>query len=229
MVGRHRGVRLLTAARDPWALLLATFGGGTAWALGAALPLCAGTAGVMLTTAAVVGALTRAPEGPARLRPGTPQRGLVDLFDGHLRSLRALHSPALPPVVRAKADDALVATAAARPFVVRMATAVDALDESIAAARDVAGRGVDAAQTIGRTVDRMGSRRVRLLDGLAAAVDDVATVYAGLLELSATARTMGVGFDDTEVGAVNDSITLLRITFAELEADSASLPEHEPL
>ena len=26
------GARLLTGARDPWALLVSTFGGGTAWA-----------------------------------------------------------------------------------------------------------------------------------------------------------------------------------------------------
>ena len=229
MAGPHRGTRLLRAALDPWALLLAAFGGGTAWAVGAAMPLCAGTAGVMLATAAVVGVLTRATEGPARLRRGTPQQGLIDVLDGHLRSVRTLQSQALAPAVRAKADDALAAATAARPFVERMATAVDALDESIAAARDVAGRGADAAQAIARTVARLGSRRARLLDRLTAAVDEVATVYAGLLELSATARTMGVGLDDTEVGAVNDSITMLRITFAELEADAASLPEHEPL
>lgn len=132
-------------------------------------------------------------------------------------------------MVRAKADDALAATAAARPFVERMAAAVDALDEAIAAAGDVAGRAADAAQTIAKTVARLRSRRARLLGRLTAAVDEVATVYAGLLELSATARTMKVGLDDTEVGAVNDSVTLLRITFAELEADTASLPEHGPV
>jgi hypothetical protein len=48
-------------------------------------------------------------------------------------------------------------------------------------------------------------------------------VYAGLLELSATARTIGVSVDDTDVGAVNDSVTLLQMTFAELEADAANL------
>ena len=56
------------------------------------------------------------------------------------------------------------------------------------------------------------------------AVDEVATVYAGLLELSATANTLGVTVDDSEVSAVNDSVTLLQMTFAELEADAAALP-----
>ena len=40
---------------------------------------------------------------------------------------------------------------------------------------------------------------------------------------------MGVSLDDTEVGAVNDSVTLLQMTFAELEADAASLPNEELL
>ncbi len=48
-------------------------------------------------------------------------------------------------------------------------------------------------------------------------------MYAGLLELAVTARTMCVSLDDTDVGAVNDSVTLLQMTFAELEADAANL------
>ena len=35
---------------------------------------------------------------------------------------------------------------------------------------------------------------------------------------------MGVSLDDTDVGAVNDAVTLLQMTFAELEADAAGLP-----
>jgi hypothetical protein len=34
---------------------------------------------------------------------------------------------------------------------------------------------------------------------------------------------MGVSVDDTDVGAVNDAVTLLQMTFAELEADAANL------
>ena len=60
-------------------------------------------------------------------------------------------------------------------------------------------------------------------------MDEVATVYAGLLELSATARTMGVSLDDTEVGAVNDAVTLLQMTFAELEADAAEPSARRPV
>jgi hypothetical protein len=101
--------------------------------------------------------------------------------------------------------------------------AVDALDEAIAAACNVSGQGEHATESIKNTVDRLTSRRAKLLDRLTAAVDEVATVYAGLLELSATARTIGVSVDDTDVGAVNDSVTLLQMTFAELEADAANL------
>jgi hypothetical protein len=61
---------------------------------------------------------------------------------------------------------------------------------------------------------------------VAAAVDEVDAVYAGLLELSATERTMGVSLDDADVGEVNDSVTLLQMTFAELEADAARLPHN---
>jgi hypothetical protein len=218
-------VCLLASMRDPWALLLSTFGGATAWAFGASIPLAAVTTAVMLGTATVVGAVARTQQQTSpQLRVGSRQRGLINLLDGHVRSLRALQRNALPDVVQTKAEDALVAADAARPSVLQMAAAVDALDEAISAARNVSGQGEHAADSIDKTVGRLKSRRAKLLDRLTAAVDEVATVYAGLLELSATARTMGVSLDDTEVGSVNDSVTLLQMTFAELEADAANLP-----
>ena len=224
MAGNGIGTRLLAAARDPWASLLSTFGGGTVWAFGASVSLSVGTAGVMLGTAVIIGALTRSrDEVSARLRPGTRQQGLINLLDSHVRSMRALRTGRLPDVVQCKAEDALAAADAARPSVLQVAAAVDALDEAISAARAVSGQGELAAESIEKTVGRLTSRRAKLFDGLTAAVDEVATVYAGLLELSATARTMGVAPDDTEVGAVNDSVTLLQMTFAELEADAAAM------
>ncbi len=230
MAGSRFGARLLAGVPDPWALLLSTFGGGTVWAFGASIPLSVCIAGVMLGTAVTVGALTRSwDEPPAQLRPGTRQQGLTKLLDGHVRSLRALQTEALPGVVQTKAEDALAAADAARLSVLQLAAAVDALDEAISAARKVPGQGEHAAESIRKTVGRLKSRRAKLFDRLTAAVDEVATVYAGLLELSATARTMGVSLDDTEVGAVNDSVTLLQMTFAELEADAASLPNEELL
>jgi hypothetical protein len=225
MNDRRFGARVVAGARDPWALLLSTFGGGAVWAFGASVALSAVTAGVMLGTAAVVAAFTRSPDdSPPLLRAGTQQQELINLFDGHVRSLRALQTDALPGVVQTKAEDALAAADTARPSVLQVAVAVGALDEAIAAARKVSGQGEHAEQSIKKTVGRLRARRTTLLDRLTVAVDEVATVYAGLLELTATARTMGVSLDDTEVGAVNDAVTLLQMTFAELEADAASLP-----
>jgi len=210
---------------NPWALLLSVFGGGLAWAFGTPTPLAVCTAGAMLVTAVTVGSLTGSShERPTQLRPGTRQDNLVILLDGHLRSLRALHRNALPGLVQSQAEDALAAADAARPSVLQVASAVDALDEAIAAAREVSGQGEHATDAIKKTVGRLKARRAKLFERLTAAVDEVATVYAGLLELSATAHTMGVTLDDSEVGAVNDSVTLLQMTFAELEADAAALP-----
>jgi hypothetical protein len=218
----HNGfhARMLTSLHDPWALLLSTFGGAMAWASGTTVPLAAATTGIMLATAAMAGALTRH-QAPGRA--GTRQQALIDLLDGHVRSLRALHRNALPDVVQFKAEDALAAADAAHPSVFRMAAAVDALDEAISATRNISGQGEPATESINKTLARLTSRRANLLDKLTAAVDEVATVYAGLLELSATARTMGVCLDDGDVGAVNDSVILLQMTLAELETDAANL------
>jgi hypothetical protein len=207
--------------REPWAWLVSGFGGAMAWAVGCSVPVAAATAAVMLGTAIMVGGVSRRQAAP---RVGTQQHGLIMLFDGHVRSLRTLQGKALPDAVRFQADEALAAADAARPSVVQTAAAVDAIDEAIGLACNVSGRGEHAAESITRTVDRLQSRRDRLVEKLTAAVDEVATVYAGLLELSATARTIGVALDDGEVGRVGDAVTLLQMTFAELEADAVRLP-----
>ncbi len=225
MARHHFGTRLAVGFCHPWALLLSAFGGGLAWAVGTPLLLSVGAAGIMLVTAAAVGALgDRAVDGPGQLRQGTRQQKLVILLDGHVRSLRALHGRAQAGAVRAQAEAALAAADAARPSVLQVAAALDEIDEAIASARQVSGQGAQAAEAIKKTVGRMKARRSALFERLTAAVDEVATVYAGLLELSATAHTMGVTLDDSEVSAVNDSVTLLQMTFAELEADAAALP-----
>lgn len=225
MVRNRFGARLGRGMRNPWALLLSAFGGALAWAFGTSVPLSVGTAGVMLATAAAVGAVTGSSDDAATpLRRGTRQEELVILLDGHVRSLRALQSKALPGVVQSQAEGALAAADNARPYVLQVASAVDALDEAIAAAREVSGQGEHATDAIKKTVGRLKARQAKLFEKLTAAVDEVATVYAGLLELSATAHTMGVTLDGSEVGAVNDSVTLLQMTFAELEADAAALP-----
>jgi len=206
------------------AVVLSVFGGATAWALGVSIPVSVGASAVMLATAAAVGAVTHSP--PARRpqsRQGSPQRCLFGLFEGHVRSLRTLRSETLPRVVAGHVDDALAAADAARATVAQLAAAVDAFDEAIAAARRVAGHGEHAKESIAGTVERLTARRAKLVDGLTSAVDEVGTVYAGLLELAATARTIGIALDDIDVGAVNDAVTLMRMAFAELEADAAGL------
>jgi len=225
MAGNRFGTRLRAGVREPRALLLSAFGGGAVWAVDGSIPLSVATAGVMLGTAATVGAFTRSREKVrAQLRPGTRQHRLITLLDGHVRSLRALRTEALSGVVQSKAEDAVAAADAARPSVLQVAAAVDALDAAISAAKRVSGHGEHATESIKNTVGRLRARRAKLFERLTATVDEVATVYAGLLELSATERTMGVSLDDTDVGAVNDAVTLLQMAFAELEADAAGLP-----
>jgi hypothetical protein len=225
MAGNQFGTRLWAAVCEPWALLLSTFGGGAVWAFGGSIPLSIATASVMLGTAATVGAFTRSREEVrAQLRSGTRQHRLITLLDGHVRSLRALRTGALSGVVQSKAEDAVAAADAAHLSVLQVAAAVDTLDAAISAARRVSGHGEHATESIKNTVGRLQARRAKLFERLTAAVDEVATVFAGLLELSATERTMGVSLDDTDVGAVNDAVTLLQMAFAELEADAAGLP-----
>ena len=210
--------------RDPWVLLWSIFDGALTWACGVPVPLALASGVVTYAAAAVFTALgTKYRKTPAPLRVGTRQHELIDLLDGHVRSLRALRRNELPEVVQPKVEEALAAADVARPSVLRMAATVDSLDQVISAARKVSGQGEHATESITKTVGRLTARRAKLIDRLTAAVDEVATVYAGLLELSATAHTMGVSLDDTDVGAVNDSVTLLQMTFAELEADAANL------
>ncbi|WP_157681335.1 hypothetical protein [Mycobacterium sp. JS623] len=211
--------------RDPWVLLWSIFDGAMTWACGVPIPLAAASAAVTLGTAAGFTALgTKYRKTPARtLRVGTGQHRLIDLLDGHVRSLQALQRNGLPVVAQPKAQDALGAADAARPSLLKMAGAVDTLDEAISAARKVTGQGEHAAETINNTVGRLTERRAKLIGKLTAAVDEVATVYAGLLELSATALTMDVSLDDEDLGAINDSVTVLQMTLAELEADATKL------
>src|SRR5215475_13593661 len=152
--------RWLTIMREPWAWFVSVFGGALAWAWGCSVTSAAATAAVMLATAIVVGGVSKR-QGTSRV--GTQQHVLIMLFDGHVRSLRTLQGKALPDVVRFQAGEALTAADAVRPSVVQTATAVDAIDEAIALACNASGRGEHAAESITRTVDRLQSRRDRLV------------------------------------------------------------------
>ena len=218
------GSRVLESARNPWVAMLYAFGGGILWALDMSVSQVLAGATVLWVTSAAVGALTR-----SRARQvaspccGVRQRELVEQFDDHVRALRTLDGYGLPEVVRTKAAEALVAADSVRPTVWQLAVATDVVDDAIATAGALRAQGPLALSSIGTTVGRLRTRRDGLLERLATAVDEIATVYAGLLELSATASTIGLGVQDREISAVNDSITLLHMTFAELEVQAADL------
>lgn len=220
MAGR-RVSRLFTVVREPWTLLATGFGGGVVWAAGGPIAVAATVASVVYVCAVTVSVFADPPGSATDLRPGTRQHELIGLLDSHLCALQTLRTGDPPELIVAQADRALTAARGAQPSVLRLAMAVDALDEAITSARAVAGQREHATSSIRLTVGRLRTRRTALLDRLAGAVDEVATVYAGLLELSATARTMGVEPADGDIATVNESVTLLRMTFAELDADAA--------
>lgn len=208
--------------REPWTLLLSGLGGGLAWAAGAPI-LGAGVVTVgMLGAAAGVAALTSrsAKGGEPRPRDGTVQAGLIDDLDRCLADLRTLRADDLPDAVETSTVEALTAADGARRSALRVAVAADTLDAAIERAQSLAGR-VSGSGSVRDTVDRMSRRRDALLVRLRAAVDEVAELYARLLELTATVNTLDVGGDVSDIGRVNDSITALQDTFAELEAEVA--------
>lgn len=232
-----RNRRLLRRAaqgvRDPWVLLLAALGGGGAWALDIPAAGAAGVTAAMLAAGAVTAVFTapdamdqEAPAPDPRLRAGTEQADLVRTLEAYIGDLRGLRESRLPAAVTDPAIEALVAAGGARDVAVRVAAAVDGLDDAVERAAKVhtrwAGRGGTGSQ-VGAAVERMRERRTALLGKLDRAVGEVAEVYTKLLELSATADTValaqgGVG----EVEDVNRSLDSLRGALAELEADARS-------
>lgn len=217
--------RALRSLRDPWSVLVAGVGAGSAWAVG--LPLgFAGVVGVgMLGVAAAVGGAVRAdapaapiPEEP--LRPGTVQARLVETLDGYRRELGDLRRRSLGPAVQAAADRAMSATDDAGSTARRVAAAVDQLDDAIGRAGAVAHQMPTSTEVRG-TVDRMAQRRGELLGRLSSAADEVGEVYTKLLELSTSAGLLGVPTDAaTGVAEVNDSLDGLRGVFTELDSEA---------
>ena len=221
--------RAVAALREPWTLVLAGIGGGLTWAAGAPIAGAGVVAGGMLVAAAGVGALTsRSPEqrDTRDLRPGTEQADLMTDLDECLRNLRSLNASELPDAVEISTVNALTAADGARSSALQVAQAVDTLDVAIERADALARRSSTAA--VGGTLRRLHVRRDGLLAKLRSAVDEVSGVYARLLELTATASTLDVVPGDDQIGPVNDSITALQETFAELEADAAKVPPDEP-
>lgn len=220
--------RATRALRDPWSLVVAGVGAGSAWAIG--LPVGAvGLVGAgMLGVAAVVGGAMRSEGGepdepaPPPLRPGTVQAQLVGTLRGYRTDLEQLQDTQLAPAVGVTALQAVEAARNAESVANRVARAVDAVDDAVARAEGVA-RQMPRSGEVRASVQRMLDRRHDLLTKLTNAVDEVGEVYAKLLEISTTANLVGVQTDGvTEAAQVNDSLDAIRGVFAELEADAST-------
>jgi hypothetical protein len=218
--------RAAQALKDPWSLLAAGVGAGSAWAIG--LPLGAvGLVGVgMLGVAAAVGGAVRGGQdaGPeeAPLKPGTHQAHLVATLSGYRGDLEELQRRSLAPAVAISAEQAVEAARNAERTANRVARAVDAVDDAVGRAEDVARR-MPRSGEVRASVGRMLDRRRALLGKLNAAVEEVGELYAKLLELSTTAQLAGVDTDaSSEAGQVNDALDAIRGAFDELEADASS-------
>jgi hypothetical protein len=221
----------LRAVREPWLLLGSVLGGGAAWAVGIPATGSAGVTALMLAVGAGVG-IFRTPEPEAddaatdeiRLRPGTPQAGLVAALAGYVADLTALREGRLPEPLVDSAIEALTAARSAYGTARRTAAAVDALDDAVArsqTARRRLGRNVGS---IAEAEGRMMRRRQELTAKLETGVAGVAEVYTKLLELSASLGSMGIAGGD-ELGDVSASLDSLRGAFDELEADTKKVPE----
>lgn len=213
------------ALRDPWSLLVTAVGAGSAWAVG--LPV-AGVAVVgvgVLAAAAGVGAAIATKDGDGEeieLARGTTQRELVDELEQYRDDLDGLRRGDLPSSLHISAADAVTAADSAIATSRRVAAAVDALDRALGQATGVARRLPGSGEVRG-SIDRMAARRTQLLGKLGAAVNGVGEVYAGLLELSATASLAGIGTDALDdVTRVNESLDALRGAFDELERDASA-------
>jgi hypothetical protein len=231
------GKQVVRAARDPWLLVTSGVGGGLAWAvLGGALtggPIGAGlgVAAAMLGVGATVGALRGDDDADSwddeeveqiGLRPGTPQAAMVETIHGYVGELEELRASGLSDSVLDQAINGLVAARGAEQTAVRVAAAVDGLDDALRRSRRPPGqepRGEALA-----AVQRMAQRRHALLTKLQHSVDGVAEVYTKLLELRASVAALDVGDGQDEVASVNASLDALRGSLAELEDERRALP-----
>jgi hypothetical protein len=217
--------RALRSLRDPWSLVVAGIGAGSAWAVG--LPVgAAGLVGAgMLGVAAVVGGALRSGDDaeprPVQLRPGTVQSDMLRTLQGYRADLNRLTSGPQAPAVGVTAREAADAAAEAERVAHSVALAVDAVDDALVRARGVAQQ-LPGSADVQATVQRIGERRGQLLTKLHDAVGEVGELYARLLELSSTAGLVGL---ETDAGGraadVNDSLDAIRVVFAELEADAS--------
>jgi hypothetical protein len=156
------------------------------------------------------------------LRPGTVQAGMVQALRGYVTDLEDLRETQLPDSVLDQAITALVAAQGAEQTAVRVAAAVDGLDDALQRSRRPPGQeprgGALAA------VQRMAERRHALLTKLQHSVDGVAEVYTKLLEMRASVAALDVGDGHDELASVSASLDALRGSLAELEQERRALP-----
>ncbi len=212
------------AMRDPWNLLVAGVGTGSAWAIGLPMGATVVVGAGMLGVATVVGDAVRGgPHDPApaqRLRAGTSQAILVLTLQGYRADLERLQQTRLADAVAGMAVQASAAARGAETVAHRVATAVDAVDDALTRAERVARQMTHTAQ-VRASIQRMQQRRSDLLGKLSAAVDEVGEVYTKLLELSTSADLLDVPTDDVSAASVlSASLDAIRGAFAELEAEA---------
>ena len=159
-----------------------------------------------------------------RLRAGTEQARLVAALEDYVKDLRSLRASAdLPDVLTDSAIEALVATHGGCEVAVRVARAVDRLDDALERAQAVAQGGPPPTAASASALARMYDRRARLLGALHDGLAQVQDLHSELLELSATVELYGLG--GAEVAEVGQRLHLLRRVFTALdETATRALP-----
>jgi hypothetical protein len=223
---RWAGSFAARAVRDPWYLLVAGVGTGSAWAIGLPFGAAVVVGGGMLGVATVVGDRVRGPNAVAAdrvarpLRTGTPQAILVLTLQGYRADLERLQHARPAAAVAGTAVQASAAARGAETVADRVAVAVDAVDDALTRADRVARQMTHTTQ-VRASIHRMQQRRSDLLAKLTTAVDEVGEVYTKLLELSTTAELIDVPTGDVSAAAqLNDSLDAIRAAFAELETEA---------
>ena len=223
-LARRTGQLSSRAARDPWTVLVAGVGAGTAWATG--LPVgAAGLVGAGMYCVATVAGVLRGGTGdpatpepaPPPPRPGTVQAHLVNTLHDYRIGLERLQQTRLVDALAVTAAQATDAARAAEAVANRVAHAVDAVNTAAARADRIAQQMTHPTQVL-ESILRMKQRRSDLLAGLTQAVDEIGEVYAKLLELTTTTDLLCLPTNEvTEVAEVSQSLDVIRAVFAELE------------
>ncbi len=211
--------------RNPWNLVVAGLGAGTAWAIGLPVVAAGVVGGGMYGVAAVIGVLRdrrndrdSSEPAPRPLRAGTAQAHLVNTLHDYRINLDLLERTRLQQAVAVTAAQATEAARRAEIVADRLARALDAIDDAITRADHVARHVVRQTQ-VQESVQRMKQQRRDLLAGLTRAVDEIGEVYAKLLELSTTTGLLGPQTGEiSEAGQVSQSLDLIRGVFADLDA-----------